>query len=61
MAIFGWSTSKMAQHYTRAADRARMGLGSGELLLPGQSENKKRPHLRSGEGKRTKHDKKSDV
>ena len=24
MATFGWSTGKMAQHYTRAADRARL-------------------------------------
>ena len=24
MAIFGWSSAKMAQHYTRAADRARL-------------------------------------
>ena len=35
MAIFGWSTGKkMAQHYTRAADRMRLARDAAELLLP---------------------------
>jgi integrase len=51
MAIFGWSTGKMAEHYTRAADRTLLARGAAELLLPPvRSENKKRPHLRSGAG-----------
>lgn len=34
MAMFGWSTTKEAERYTRAADRARMGLsGSDKLSL----------------------------
>ena len=56
MAIFGWTTGKMAQHYTQSADRARLAHDAAQLLLPdtptlsAQSENKKRPHLRSGAG-----------
>ena len=34
MAIFGWSTGKMAQHYTRTADRARLAQAAAELLMP---------------------------
>ena len=34
MAIFGWSTGKMAQHYTRAADRKRLARDAAALLLP---------------------------
>jgi integrase len=52
MAIFGWSTGKMAQHYTRTADRARLAQGAAELLLPVQVGNEKVPHLGSGEGAR---------
>jgi integrase len=51
MAIFGWSTGKMAQHYTRSADRARLAHDAAQLLLPVQAANKKRPHLVSGAGK----------
>jgi integrase len=40
MAIFGWSTGKMAQHYTRAADRARLAHDAAQLLLPTQEQNK---------------------
>ena len=54
MAIFGWSTGKMAQHYTRSADRTRLAHDAAQLLLPAQSENEKRPHLRSGAGSATK-------
>jgi integrase len=34
MAIFGWSTGKMAQHYTRTADRARLAQAAAEFLMP---------------------------
>jgi hypothetical protein len=34
MAIFGWSTGKMAQHYTRAADRKLLAQDAAQLLLP---------------------------
>ena len=40
MALYGWTTGKMAQHYTRAADRARLARDAARLLLPEQSENK---------------------
>jgi integrase len=50
MAIFGWSTGKMAQHYTRSADRTRLAHDAAQLLLPAQAGNEKRPHLRSGAG-----------
>lgn len=32
MSVFGWQDSDMASLYTRAADRARLGLEAGELL-----------------------------
>jgi integrase len=51
MAIFGWSSAKMPQHYTRAADRARLAQAAAALLLPPvQSANEKVPHLGSGAG-----------
>jgi integrase len=40
MAIFGWSTGKMAQHYTRDADRKRLARDAAQLLLPAQEQNK---------------------
>src|SRR5262249_44021519 len=54
MAIFGWSTGKMAQHYTRSADRKRLAHDAAQLLLPIQAENKKLPHLGSGAGSSAK-------
>lgn len=55
MAIFGWTTAKMATHYTRSADRTRLARDAAQLLLPeAQSENEKRPHLGSGSGARAK-------
>jgi len=53
MAMFGWSTGKMAQHYTRSADRARLALDAAQMLLPVQAANEKRPHLVPGAGKIT--------
>lgn len=50
MAIYGWRTGKMAQHYTRAADRKRLAHDAAQLLLPAQGANEKRPHLASGAG-----------
>src|SRR5262249_52502100 len=50
MAIFGWSTAKMAAHYTRSADRKRLAHDAAQLLLPAQEQNEKRPHLGSGAG-----------
>lgn len=54
MAIFGWSTGKMAQHYTRAADRTRLARDAAPLLLPAQAKNEKRPHHGSGAGIKAK-------
>ena len=50
MAVFGWTTGKMAMHYTRSADRKRLAHDAAQLLLPAQEQNKKRPHLGSGAG-----------
>jgi integrase len=61
MAIFGWSTGKMAQHYTRSADRARLARDAVELLLPAQSENKNLPHLGPGAGASANDRKKSGL
>lgn len=61
MAIFGWTTGKMAQHYTRSADRARLARDAAQLLLPGQAGNEKRPHLAEGEGEKLKASGKSGV
>jgi integrase len=55
MAIFGWSTGKMAQHYTRAADRMRLARDAAELLLPeGQPENKSARTSGPGAGRSAK-------
>jgi integrase len=55
MAIFGWSTGKMAQHYTRAADRMRLARDAAELLLPeAQPENKNARTTGSGAGRGAK-------
>jgi integrase len=60
MAIFGWSTGKMAQHYTRTADRMRLARDAAELLLPEvQPENKNARTSRSGAGRSTNSRKKS--
>lgn len=61
MAIFGWTTGKMAQHYTRSADRMRLARDAAQLLLPGQAGNEKRPHLAEGEGEKLKTSGKSGV
>jgi integrase len=50
MALFGWSTPKMAMHYTAAADRKRLAQSAGRLLAAGQTENEKRPYLDPGAG-----------
>ena len=60
MAIFGWSSGRMAQHYTRAADRTRLARDAAQLLLPAQTGNKKRPHLRPGAGASAKQQTKSE-
>jgi integrase len=54
MAIFGWSSGRMAQHYTRTADRTRLAHDAAHLLLPAQSKNKKRPHPAKGAGTKSK-------
>ena len=61
MAIFGWTTGKMAQHYTRSADRARLARDAAQLLLPVQAANEKRPHLADGAGEKAKPSGKSGV
>lgn len=52
MALFGWTTGKMATHYTRAADQKRLAMDAAKLLLPKQSKNKNaRTKPRSAGGK----------
>jgi integrase len=41
MAIFGWSTGKMAQHYSRTADRARLAQAAAEFLMPAAQQGTK--------------------
>ena len=53
MAIFGWKDPKMAERYTRTADRRRLAMTAGKLLLA-QSENENRPHLGPGTGETRK-------
>lgn len=40
MKIFGWSTLKQAEHYTRSADQKRLAASGMHLLVPGQKKNK---------------------
>jgi hypothetical protein len=50
MALFGWTTGKMATHYTHAANKKLLAAQAAELLKPARKGNEKRPHLRSGAG-----------
>src|ERR1700730_17065836 len=50
MAIFGWSTGKMAQHYTRKADRKRLSQDAVHLLMRAQRGNENSLTLNPGEG-----------
>lgn len=49
MALFGWTSGKMADLYTRAADRKRLAKAAAEHLL-----NKNPPHLVPGAGNKAK-------
>jgi integrase len=40
MMIFGWSTLKQAEHYTRSADQKRLAATGMHLIVPGQRKNK---------------------
>lgn len=59
MAIFGWSSGRMAQLYTRSADRMRLARDAAQLLLPVQPENKNAPTSSKGGGRRANTRKKS--
>ena len=61
MALFDWSTGKMAHHYTNAADKQRLAASAAELLNPARIKNEKRPHLASGAGAKPKSRKKTGV
>jgi integrase len=50
MAIFGWSSGRMAQYYTRKADRKRLARDAVQLLLRGQEANKNSLTFVPGEG-----------
>jgi integrase len=59
MAMYGWTTPKMALHYTRLADRERLARAAGEHLLPARSGNKSARTSRTGAGARAKTSNKS--
>jgi len=59
MALFGWSSSRMASHYTRSADRKRLAATAAVMLLPAQKKNTGVPQSRSVAGKRRKTAKKT--
>jgi integrase len=52
MAIFGWSSGRMAQHYTRKADRKRLAQDAVQLLLRGQEANRNSLTCVPGEGEK---------
>lgn len=52
MAIFDWSTPKMAAHYTRKARKKKLAADSVSKLLPAHKQNENGPHLRSGAGRK---------
>ena len=54
MAIFGWTTGKMATHYTQAADRKRLAIDAAKLLMPAQPPNENAHTLLSGVGAKVK-------
>lgn len=61
MAMFGWSTGKMAQHYTRAADKKRLAGEGAKFLIKAQIPNENARTLRSGAGGKPKSPNKSGV
>lgn len=50
MALFGWSSGKMAAHYTRAASQKRLAEEAASLLLPKRTANKSARTKRPGAG-----------
>jgi hypothetical protein len=54
MAMFGWSTEKMAVLYTKKANRKKLAADAAALLLPAQTENAGVPHLSPGAGENQK-------
>lgn len=60
-AIFGWSSPKMAAHYTRAASQKRLAEDAGQFLTAKRSTNKNARTRRSGTGENVKTPKKSGV
>jgi hypothetical protein len=54
MAIFGWTTAKQAEHYTKAARRKLLAAGAMHLVVAGQTQNEIDPPsmvVREGESK----------
>ncbi|MFG1200855.1 tyrosine-type recombinase/integrase [Xanthobacter aminoxidans] len=54
MALFGWTSGKMATHYTRAASQKCLAQDAASLLLSKQTPNKSARTKRSGAGASTK-------
>jgi integrase len=59
MAMFGWTSAKMATHYTRAASRKVLAKRGADKLLRAHMQNEKRPHLDPGAGVNVETPKKS--
>jgi hypothetical protein len=53
-AIFGWTTGKMATHYTQAADRKRLATDAAKPLIPAQTLKENALTLLSGVGAKAK-------
>lgn len=54
MALFGWSSNRMASHYTRAADRKRLSAQTAAMLIPVRRENETSRTMEAGAGKSQK-------
>jgi integrase len=48
MALFGWSSSKLAALYTRKANRGRLEAGAAPLLMWAEPKDNKCPTFRRG-------------
>lgn len=60
LAQYGWTNISTAEIYTRSVDRHRLGIEASRIVA-GQIENINAPHLKSGEGIKSKNIMKSKV
>ncbi|MDF2995755.1 MAG: Integrase/recombinase [Xanthobacteraceae bacterium] len=50
MALFGWTSGRMATHYTKKASQKRLAKEAAHLLLDAQTQNKKPAPPKGGAG-----------